>query len=281
METFNADDDSVRLRDAVDLEVNPSDSTVKPMLQRMVTLGIHPTDPSGVKPIGRGNVDFAWQQLFTVDDGEVRWQEVDRFSPELADARSLVVESLRELVNSTVFNRTYFSIEGAGLGYPCFRSTPESQGMTLQPLDALLRVLSDQYRYTPSQFDRNRLDGVAVLERHATKFPGAHVCIGIIGVRSLHQNVLANFLFGFRSRARTRHYQGHAIRVRVPAEQEGFWRCENCGRIHLHRGTGTCTRCYRPLNEAPSGIVSDLQGTTTSGYGSRMLIWNAAYVPKS
>ncbi|MCW5584849.1 MAG: DEAD/DEAH box helicase [Chromatiales bacterium] len=259
LETFNADDDSVRLRDAVDLEVNPSDSTVKPMLQRMVTLGIHPTDPSGVKPIGRGNVDFAWQQLFTVDDGEVRWQEVDRFSPELADARSLVVESLRELVNSTVFNRTYFSIEGAGLGYPCFSLNPGESRNDVAPLDALLRVLSDQYRYTPSQFDRNRLDE---WQSWSDTPPNSRVRMFALASwgAQLAPERFGQFLIRLQAEGHGRGIiRAHAIRVRVPAEQEGFWRCENCGRIHLHRGTGTCTRCYRPLNEAPSGIVSDLR----------------------
>ena len=97
----------------------------------------------------------------------------------------------------------------------------------------LCSVLSDQYRYTPSQFDRNRLDE---WQSWSDTPPNSRVrMFALASWRSLHQNVLANFLFGFRPRARTRHYQGARDSSKSSAEQEGFWRCENCGRIHLHR----------------------------------------------
>ncbi|MEL0585390.1 MAG: hypothetical protein AAES65_10995 [Candidatus Thiodiazotropha sp. (ex. Lucinoma kazani)] len=47
-------DDSVPLCEVLDLEVNPADSAVKPMLERMVRLGIHPTGPERCSGNHRG-----------------------------------------------------------------------------------------------------------------------------------------------------------------------------------------------------------------------------------
>ena len=249
----NYADDSVPLREILDLEVNPSESTVKPMLARMVMLGIHPTDPSGVREIIGGDRKFAWQQLFVLDEERVRWNQLDRFSGELTEGRIQVTHSLGELANGTVFNRTYFSLEGSGLGYPCFSLREGETRSMVAPFDAMLRVLADQYRYTPSPYDREVLrewtawgdvPPTARLRRFATESWGAHAAPERFGefLRRLEADHQGRCII-----------RADAVRVRVPEETDGYWRCGNCGRIHLHRGTGICTRCYRPLDEGPSG----------------------------
>jgi DEAD/DEAH box helicase domain-containing protein len=110
----NHADDSVPLREVLDLEVNPADLAVKPMLGRMVRLGIHPTDPSGVREIVGGELKFAWQQLFVLNERGVYWNQIDRFSPELAQGRGQITESLGELANGTIFNKTYFRSKDRG-----------------------------------------------------------------------------------------------------------------------------------------------------------------------
>ena len=48
------------------------------------------------------------------------------------------------------------------------------------------------------------------------------------------------------------------VTIRLAAQTDAFYRCGNCGRIHLHRGCGACTRCYENLPTIASGVVSEL-----------------------
>lgn len=119
LDSLNPVDDSVPLSEILDLTIDPNEVTVKPMLAQLVRLGIHPIDPTGVQTISGGDRLFAWQQLFVFDEDEVRWNRLERFAEELMEGRLTVRSNLGELANGTVFNRTYFSLEGSGLGYPC------------------------------------------------------------------------------------------------------------------------------------------------------------------
>ncbi|MCB1880155.1 MAG: DEAD/DEAH box helicase [Gammaproteobacteria bacterium] len=259
LDSLNPVDDSVPLSEILDLTIDPNEVTVKPMLAQLVRLGIHPIDPTGVQTISGGDRLFAWQQLFVFDEDEVRWNRLERFAEELMEGRLTVRSNLGELANGTVFNRTYFSLEGSGLGYPCLSLHKGETRSMVAPFDAMLRVVADQYRYTPSPYDRDVLRDWNVwadlrpnarLRRFAIESWGEHAA----------PDRFAEFL---RRLEKDGHGRGiiraEAVRVRIPADADGYWRCDNCGRIHLHRGTGTCTRCYRPLLEQYTGAVIDLR----------------------
>ena len=42
-------------------------------------------------------------------------------------------------------------------------------------------------------------------------------------------------------------------------ENDPYWRCMQCSRVHLHRGAGICTRCFYKLDEAPTGTAEELR----------------------
>lgn len=263
--TVNHGDDSVALHEILDLHADPADTSVRPMLERMVRLGIHPIDPAGVREIEGGKSRFAWQQLFSLAGGVVQWNRVDRFTNELTLARFRITENLGELVNATVFNRTYFALESAGLGYSCFSLRKNETRMTVAPFDAMLRVLTDQYRYTPSPFDRDVLRDWVAWDDVS---PNARVRRFAVASWGMN-NAPSKFEEFLRRLESDRHGRGiiraAAVRVRVPDESEGYWRCMNCGRIHMHRGTGICTRCWKPLETEATGSVAELRATNHLG----------------
>ncbi|WP_420394248.1 hypothetical protein [Acuticoccus sp.] len=47
--------------------------------------------------------------------------------------------------------------------------------------------------------------------------------------------------------------------VRIVRPDAPYYECTACARIHLHRGTGLCTRCTVPLPDNPTGPVSDVR----------------------
>ena len=48
------------------------------------------------------------------------------------------------------------------------------------------------------------------------------------------------------------------LALRMVETNDAYYRCANCGRVHLHRGTGVCTRCARDLPAVATGSVGEL-----------------------
>lgn len=256
---MTADDDAVPLSEVVDLQLPPQTDVVKPGLARLVKLGVHPTDPIGIGGVGP-NGRFAWQQLFRLREDEVVWADDDRWHDELGEARISVIKDLRKLVNQTLFNRTYFALEETGLGYPCL---PLEEGETrdaLAPYDAMLRTVSDQYRYRPSEWSQDAIE---------EDWPDASA---VGPTKRLYKYTVARWGEA-EARRRIDHFlermrrAGHgdgiiraeSVCVRVVDDHDGYWRCTNCGRVHLHVGAGICTRCRHPLPTAATGEARELR----------------------
>jgi DEAD/DEAH box helicase domain-containing protein len=263
-------DESIPLWDIVDVTGPPTSSpfNVKPFLQKMVELGIHPTDPVGVSPITirvdddrHQDLNFAWQELFHGDPNSIVWNKSERFEGDLTIAQRRVVGGLGKLLNQLLFNRTYFSLEEAGLAYPCLPLRPGEARTQVGKFDGLLRVLSDSYRYDPVP------DGWD--DSHLTKVWDNWE--DIPPQSSFSRFIKDNFTTGdgpqlvneFLERLRS---AGHAdgiirarsIRVIVADSESLYFRCSNCGRCHLHQGFGKCTRCGENLEAEPNGLASEL-----------------------
>src|SRR4030095_10858077 len=63
---------------------------------------------------------------------------------------------LARLAFSSIFNKTYFAFEEAGLAYPCLPLLSHLPIETRMAFDALIRVLADQYRYQGSEWSETQ-----------------------------------------------------------------------------------------------------------------------------
>ncbi len=270
-EQATLDEPSVALSDIVD---DPGDSLlplegreVSWAIADMVRQGIHPYDDAGValtkgSSSGGSDTRFEWDHLFEVGEkGTVQWRDTEIGSA-LHNARSTLVTKFLKATTDVVFSKNYFSIEETGLAHatvaltrlPEARRTPKR----VQELAALLRVLTDAYRYTPSPYrsDNDPLDPWVdpghIQNRRIQDFAKA-----VWGDQYQRELALALADLG-----ETGHPNGIVrlldTRLCLAAREDPFWRCEGCARIHLHRGLGRCTRCHVMLSEVPAGHVEKL-----------------------
>lgn len=254
-------DDSVALADAIDLVSASDDRETKPALAQLVRLGVHPTDPAGIAPIDALGASFAWEQLFVVDGERVLWNQDPAFRDQLREARNAVVDDLRKLINHTVFHRSYFALEEAGLGYPCLATNGRTRE-EIAPWDGMMRTLADNYRYLPTEWGPSTAQpwnvwGDLHIRARLRQFATARW--GADAVRYVDE-----FLTAMQGQQhRDGFIQAHALRLRPVSPDARYWRCDHCGRVHLHRGADICTRCYRELPREESGVAAELR---TSNY---------------
>lgn len=261
---------TVRLGDLLEPEVPKAGELLHPLLSALVSKGIHPTDRTGISPVPdpaslpAGGLAFAWQQLFSpAGSGNWKWREGLAYESEMQRARAEISEELRRLVGLTVFSKTYFALEEAGWGYPCIPGASNGS-LSEAEIDAMLRVLGDSNRLIPQQFDGN--DTPWSVSRDVTgrlrKFVKAR-CDAVGGD-------LAAVLDSLLSALQVAGHQGGLVQVQKlyfrPVKAESpYWRCDNCGRVHLHRGAGICTRCYEPLPQEAAGHAGELRSANFLG----------------
>lgn len=219
------------------------------IIAEYVNLGIHPFDEVGQK-LYNGR---PWFQAFQKSGDVVSyasWLD-DNQQKQLG---VFIEQELMELVDDVIFANTFFALEETGLAYPSIsrESTPE-----IDRLDAWLRVFASATRVHENKFyDGNRTtewDQPSKIRptNRVWKFADA-----LDGDTSSH---LRDVLEAFEQHG---HVNG-IIRVgrvflRISAPGDPYWRCVSCERVHLHRGVGRCTRCYKPLSVERSGCVEEL-----------------------
>jgi hypothetical protein len=257
-------DDDIQISEVLDVQSsNSRNLPLRSATAALVTAGIHPTDPTGVSPISADEerVNFAWQEIFRIENGAPVWNDHHALGEALEEAQQEVRRDLRRLAMGTIFHKSYFSLEEAGLAYPCL----PLRGVTRaerNPDDAMLRTVADQYRYTPSDWDaedRHRawvswddLSARSRLRRYSEAAWGEEIA----------RNRVDQFLMSMRDAGHLDGtIQAEHLRLRLVDPGDPYFRCENCGRVHLHRGAGYCTRCYVAIPEAPTGTVEQLRAS--------------------
>ncbi len=237
---------------------------VLPFISTMVRNGIHPFDEAGLRWIEGKDGDkkkwFDWITLFDASDRDlIRWAE-DASNPELVvSARQQLVQNVHESLVDVIFSKTYFSFEESGLGFPTVsraRLGGRDEGWYLQ-LAALMRVIADSYRFKPNPY-RDDDD-----TKPWCKFGEVSARVKRFAERSWLSDKSAKLEEALNDLATVGHLNGiihmDRIAIRMVDDVAPYFRCGNCGRIHLHSGTGICTRCARPLPESTTGIVRELR----------------------
>jgi len=220
------------------------------LVEEYVNLGIHPFDEVGRKAfMGR-----PWYEAFRKSDTAVT------YAPWLDDTEQkelgvLVERELMELVDDVIFANTFFALEETGLAYP---SMSRETSADVDQLDAWLRVFASATRVRENKFfDSSR----ATEWDKASKVPLTNRVRRFAD--ALHgSNALAELDGVLSDFDRFGHVNGIVqvgrVFLRISQPGDHYWRCASCERIHLHRGVGKCTRCYRDLPGERTGTVEEL-----------------------
>lgn len=241
---------------------------LKPLLADFVNIGVHPVSPTGVGRIKAEDEKwYSWEKLFKIDaNGRADWRDYTLKSEQVNvdTARHRLVSKAQKLVTEVIFNKTYFSLEETGLGYPCVSSEFPRERRSM--LDAFLRVLGDAYRLSdspwakkPSDYSAEWSSSAEIGTKHKVRRFAQAMCTDEDQVNGELDQLLEDL-------SQAGHKGGYistsALFIRIVGGDHPFWRCPNCGRVHLHRGVSRCTRCREPLPEMADGKAEDLRRTS-------------------
>lgn len=235
---------------------------VLPFIAEYVRKGVHPFDDAGQERVKgtQGNEDaktFDWTALFRLQDDEVWWKDDDRRQTALETAREGLVSRVYSALTEVIFSKTYFSFEEAGQGYVTVEATELPKGSQeparVRALAAVLRVLADSYRYDPNPYRTDDDDYFkpwttwAQTNRRIQRFAEA----------SWPNDAQVRLMDALELLGRCGHAHGiirvSRLRLQLVGPDEPLLRCGRCQRVHLHAGTGVCTRCFSRLPEMSSG----------------------------
>ena len=267
----NAGSDSVAVADVLEPIRPLPNERLHNVLLGLVEKGIHPTDKTGISTVPddpKAVVTFAWQQLFTNDGGQLSWRSSNQYQEHIDAAALVMSQELSLLVGETLFSKTYFAVEEAGWGYPCMRVDPNQSRASVATLDATIRVFSDGYRFVPNQYEGSGSPTDWSLPADVPKRGKPYLFAKAV-CESNGQDVnefLKEVLEKFQSVGHTHGFVNtRNLHYRPVSELAPYWRCRNCGRVHLHLGANLCTRCYVPFDPTPSGICKDLRRSNFLG----------------
>lgn len=227
----------------------PHDRKLRALMRRHVELGMHPTDPAAIDPIE----ERPWYEWIDAcgQDGQPEWLSIDE-NGSGGKARRKIADAQRPLTYELLFSKNYFALEETGLGYP---SLTPSQTPDSDRLDAFLRVLGDSY-----SIEGNKWRDPAYVH-HPSDWPRRVRNLAEACAAGEERDAVLSRLLGDLSRL------GHArgvvslegLYVKLVDDNHPYYRCDNCGRVHLHRGVGRCTRCFEPLPSSMFGTAADLR----------------------
>ena len=267
-----ANDPTVPFADLVDdpdAAASLDGQKVRPLIAMMARQGVHPYDDAGIdRPKGITNEarerTFDWDALFEFRNGDdVHWKADVDVERAMSSARRTLIHRFQKTMTDVIFSKTYFSFEEAGLGYVTVRSAdlPERNRTEARvaELTALIRVLTDAYRYDPSKYRGEDDLPRPIGPRGTAKGKILAYATAVWG----ETNAEVQLENALNDLARSGHVGGivsvRQIRFRISGPADPFWRCERCSRVHLHLGSGVCTRCLAKLPVEPTGNVGELR----------------------
>lgn len=235
----------------------------------LVDKGIHPYDEAGVARIkgveGEKEEWFEWVDLFDTS-APIKWKDDPpdvgaNVSALRANARLHLVNEVHESLVDVIFSRTYFSLEESGLGYVTVlaRELPGADTKQIGELAALIRVLGDSYRFDPNPYLDDKNDDEA---KEWRTYAQTNERVRTFADRSWGSDAPTRLEAALRRLAECGHVNGilriSRLAVSLLAPDDSFVRCSKCGRVHVHEGTGICTRCFSPLDWSGPRKIAEL-----------------------
>ena len=253
------------------------------LVKKLLELGINPNGVGYDNELVRSH---HWSNFYDFETGNIA--DITRIRNRINDNNFNIptnyIPNVRSQLFSTIFKNSFgiytdVNSESSGIGYLIVRQDRSNafyialsnmlpnQVDTNNFINVFLRIMGDNYRYDdPESFVSQVYDSY---QRLPVKFRNY---IEVFSeTYSLDSVELGNNIYGYMC-----HKFGNQRFIVEPSaldfekvqDQDEYYKCINCSKIHLHRGSGLCSnlQCLEPLPANPSGKVEEIRKTNFISY---------------
>lgn len=241
------------------LEPTSTSDSGKPLhelLRALVQLGVHPWDPAGIAR----HKGLAWHEVLVRHEEGLCWLDgADR--GDYGPLQDRIRNAQKELMVDTLFARNFYALEETGLGWVALDKNfvPNPGEEDGRPDDAWVRVLAEAYRVREHRLakddERKIYCSVEDIANSSRVYKYAEAVCPLAP-----RNELKRMLDTLKKhKHRDGLLQLDFLHIWMTRPTDPYYSCPVCGRTHLHRGAGICTRCFFPLPKTATGVVQTLR----------------------
>jgi Lhr-like helicase len=230
---------------------------------RLLTIGMNPGGPKASLARWKPNyntTEIRWEDLIDWTSSPKQYKRYDQLNSFERDLQAKIEDSLMScIVKDVLFGAGSRDFESLRLGVLWIRETPPS-GTDEETAAAVIRILLGRGRRWFGSGKEGRLEPSRIVKQYLA----AIAAVSGETVLALTQRVEA--ILGASLTQWLVHPRTLVVLAPRPDANScvSVYACRRCGRTHLHRAAGVCTRCCAPLESAPR--MESVVGTINDFY---------------
>tara|TARA_B110000027_G_scaffold35400_1_gene39161 strand:+ start:3588 stop:9497 length:5910 start_codon:yes stop_codon:yes gene_type:complete len=257
------------------------------LIKKMLRLGLNPFGVDYHKQhFTYNNKDYHWSILYDFD--VMKWDSIENVRIKISDQNynediGTIKQDIRDVVSAYIFKNTFgiymgLNTESSGIGFISAKNITQENILplknllpdTLDPINfmnAYIRIMGDNFRYT----DPDSFDTPAYGDYNSLSVKFKNPIRRIANLYDIDQMQLGNTVYSLLNQIFGNEQfiiMGNSLSFKIADETAIYFECGNCGKIHLHRGMGICTKtqCLTELETEPTGTVNELRENNYISY---------------
>ena len=254
-----------------------------PLIKKLLELGINPNGVGFDNELVKGH---HWSNFYDFEKGNIA--DITTIRNRINDNNFNIpinyLNKVRSQLFSTIFKNSFgiytdVNSESSGIGYLIIRQDRSNEFYralsTMLPMqiaidnfiNVFLRIMGDTYRYDdPDSFDSPVYGSYQDLPVKYRNY--IEVFSDNYGLEPLE---VGNNIYAYLSQKFGNQrfiIEPSALDFEKVQDQDDYYKCTNCSKIHLHRGSGLCSnlQCLEPLPINSSGKVEEIRTTNFISY---------------
>ena len=255
--------------------IKPISAFINIIIKNLLGLGLNPAGPYK-------SLDFVFVPNGAYYNG-VKWSEAFDFvnldykdvyfyrtkNPvtqgwEYQSVRDVFNRKIEENLSGFVFGKLFYSFEASGLGYAVITNNIDQQAQTLGIQPEILRQICNSFlRIWGDTYKHNRSDYQTTLYESYNKLPQKRrerkYILKVADVLGKDEINLGNVVFGILAQSgHTSQVEINHLNVKLTNRKSNYYKCSDCGTVHLHPSATVCVFCLNVLNNQPENDTVEI-----------------------
>jgi ATP-dependent helicase YprA (DUF1998 family) len=258
--------DAVIALNGIRNNIKPISAFINIIIKKLLELGINPAGP--YKSLERVSVQdgqyfkyVSWSDAFNFNDFSYKdgyyFSKFRAGAWERENINDYFNRKIEENLSGFIFGKLFYSFEASGLGYATIINNIDTQAQTLsiqpeilkQICNSFLRIWGDTYKHNRSDYPTTiYLNYTALPEGRRERKYVKKVAI-VLGIDEIN---LGNLVFGILAQSgHTSQAEINHLNIKLTNRNSDFYKCSDCGTVHLHPSASVCVFCLNDLNNLP------------------------------